>query len=62
MSAIGLVNVQLPAGSHTAELKYTTFADRSDRANRELSCLGCMGRSAILLAIQGWKKTPESFR
>ena len=56
MSAVGLVNVQLPAGSHTAELKYTLSP--IGRIARIVSCLAWAVwlSIAILFAIQ-WRRT-----
>jgi hypothetical protein len=55
MSAVGLVNVQLPAGSHTAELKYTLSP--IGRTARIVSCLAWAVwlSMAILLAIR-WRR------
>ena len=56
MSAVGLVNMQLPAGSHTAELKYTISP--IGRSARFVSCLAWAVwlSMAILVAIRWWKK------
>jgi Predicted integral membrane protein len=56
MSAVGLVNMQLPAGSHTAELKYTISP--IGRTARIVSCLAWAVwlSMAILLAIRWWRK------
>jgi len=56
MNAIGLVNVQLPAGSHTAELKYTISP--IGRTARLVSCLAWAVwlSMAILLAFQWWRR------
>ena len=56
MSAVGLVNVQLPAGSHTAELTYTLSP--IGRIARIVSCLAWAVwlSIAILFAIQ-WRRT-----
>lgn len=56
MSENGLVNVQLPRGTHTAELKYTLSP--IGRVARNISYLAWavwLG-AAILLATQRWKK------
>jgi hypothetical protein len=56
MSASGLVNLQLPAGSHTAELKYTISP--IGRTARIVSCLAWAVwlSIAILLAVKWWIK------
>jgi hypothetical protein len=56
MNAIGLVNVQLPAGSHTAELKYTISP--IGRTARLVSCLAWAVwlSMAILLTFQWWRR------
>src|SRR6202035_4563343 len=55
MSNIGVVNIQLPAGSHTAELKYTVSP--IGRVARNISYLAWavwLG-ALISLAIRRWK-------
>jgi hypothetical protein len=60
MSAAGLVNVNLPAGSHTAELKYTISP--AGRAARIVSFLAWAGwlLMAILLAVRWRRKDGET--
>ena len=58
MSAIGLVNVQLPAGSHTAELKYTISPIGRTARILKLSCLGCVAVDGYPAGVPMVEKTP----
>jgi hypothetical protein len=60
MSAGGLVNVQLPSGSHTAELKYTISP--VGRTARIISCLAWAVwlSGAILLVVGWWRRERRS--
>jgi hypothetical protein len=59
MNTVGLVNVQLPAGSHSAELKYTISP--MGRTARIVSCFAWAVwlSIAILLATQWWRRNPR---
>jgi uncharacterized membrane protein YfhO len=62
MSDDGLVTLKLPAGSHTAELKYTLSPiGRIARIISYLAWAVWMG-AAILLAIQRWKSHDQTPR
>jgi hypothetical protein len=56
MSAGGLVNVQLPAGSHTAELKYTLSPIGRTARNISYLAWALWLGAAIVLTVRCWKK------
>ena len=56
VSEVGLVNVQLPAGAHTAELKYTISPIGRIARNISYVAWAVWLGAPILLALQGWKK------